>query len=66
MSVDAVSRGMVTFKLVKNFVKTRAAESEAYPFSNILAIDITVKKPFYSGADGDKRRSCEIHGGFYR
>ena len=46
LSVDAVSRGMVTFKLVKNFVKTRAAESEAYPFSNILAIDITVKNLF--------------------
>ena len=46
LSVDAVSRGMVTFKLVKNFVKTREAESEAYPFSNILAIDITVKNLF--------------------
>ena len=46
MSVDAVSRGMVTFKLVKDFVKTRAAEDEAYPLSNILSIDITVKNLF--------------------
>ena len=46
LSVDAVSRGMVTFKLVKDFVKTRAAEDEAYPLSNILSIDITVKNLF--------------------
>ena len=37
---------MVTFKLVKDFVKTRAAEDEAYPLSNILSIDITVKNLF--------------------
>lgn len=46
LSVDAVSRGMVTFKLVKDFVKTRATTDEAYPFSNILTIDITVKNLF--------------------
>lgn len=44
--VDAVARGMVTFKLVKDFVKTRATGEEAYPLSNILAIDITVKNLF--------------------
>ena len=38
LSVDAVSRGMVTFKLVKDFVKTRAAEDEAYPLSNIYQL----------------------------
>ena len=46
LSVDAVARGMVTFKLVKDFVKTRATGEEAYPLSNILAIDITVKNLF--------------------
>lgn len=47
LAVDAVERGIVTFKLVKDIVKTRAGEETAsYPFGNIKVIDITVKNTF--------------------
>lgn len=46
LSVDAVSRGMVTFKLMKAFVNTRAGEGGAYPFSNIKGVSFTVKNLF--------------------
>ena len=46
LKIDAVARGMVTFKLVKEFVKTRAAEDKDYPFDNIVTIDIVVKNMF--------------------
>lgn len=45
LEIDAVSRGMATFKLVKEFVQTRA-DSEAYPFGNIAVVDIVVKNLF--------------------
>lgn len=47
--VAAVKRGMVSFKLVKEFIKevaTRATADDAYPFSNIKLVDITVKNTF--------------------
>lgn len=47
--VDAAPRGMVSFKLVKKFVKdttTRAEAEDSYPFSNIRVVDITVKNTF--------------------
>ena len=42
--VDAVERGMVTFKLTKNGLQTRAAGE--YLFSDIRIIDVTVKNLF--------------------
>lgn len=46
LTVDAVARGLVSFKLIKELVDTRSAEGAAYPFSNIASIDITVKNLF--------------------
>ena len=44
LTVDAVSRGTVTFKLTKEGLSTRAAG--AYLFSNIRFIDVTVMNTF--------------------
>lgn len=44
--VDATERGMVSFRLVKEFTETRAEHGEAYPFANIKLIDITVRNTF--------------------
>ncbi|MBR2318819.1 MAG: DUF4458 domain-containing protein [Bacteroidaceae bacterium] len=51
--VDAVERGLVSFKLVKEWNKsavTRAAvveeDEEAYPFNKIKVVDITVQNTF--------------------
>lgn len=41
--VDVVPRGSVKFRLVKNIVKKTAQDSEAYPFSTINKVDITVR-----------------------
>lgn len=47
LAIDAVERGMLSFKLVKDMVTTRAAEeTETYLFSTILRADITVKNLF--------------------
>lgn len=47
LGVDAVERGLVSFKLVKEWGNaTRAAEGEEYPFSNIKVVDITVQDVF--------------------
>lgn len=46
LSVDGVSRGMASFKLVKEFVKTRATAENAYPFTNIKSVDLTVRNMF--------------------
>ena len=46
LTIDAVERGMVSFKLVKEFVNTRSSEAAAYPFGNIKVVDITVKNLF--------------------
>lgn len=44
--VDATPRGMVSFKLIKQFLKTRSSEEEAYPFSSIKMVSFTVKNLF--------------------
>lgn len=46
LTVDAVARGLVSFRLVKEWARTRSGEGAAYPFSNIAGIDITVKNLF--------------------
>ena len=45
LAVDGVARGMASFKLVKEIVKTRADEEEGqngYPFSSIKVIDLAL------------------------
>lgn len=44
--VDATARGMVSFRLVKDFAATRAAAEDAYPFGNIQMVDVSVKNTF--------------------
>lgn len=47
LAVDAVERGLVTFKLVKDIVKTRAGDDvPSYPFESIMVADVTVKNQF--------------------
>lgn len=48
LTVDAIERGMVTFKLTKEGLPTRASgsESKGYLFSNIKLIDVTVTNLF--------------------
>lgn len=46
LPVDATPRGMATFRLVKEFVETRAGEYADYPFENIKMVDVTVKNTF--------------------
>lgn len=45
LNVDAVPQGMVTFKLIKDGLKTRASGDE-YLFSDIKVIDVTVTNTF--------------------
>lgn len=44
--VDVTPRGTASFRLVKDIVKTRAAEYDAYPFSNIKLVDISLTNTF--------------------
>lgn len=44
--VNVQPRGMLSFRLVKNIIPTRADEYEAYPFKQIKAVDITLKNIF--------------------
>lgn len=44
LTVDAVSRGMLTFKLTKQWAKTRATDE--YLFSSIRFIDVTLMNTF--------------------
>lgn len=44
--VDAVPRGMASFRLVKEFLTTRAGDYADYPFGNIKMVDISVKNTF--------------------
>ncbi len=45
--VDVTPKGLVSFRLVKDFVKTRAVDDEdAYTFDNIKVVDISVKNLF--------------------
>ncbi len=50
LSVDATARGMVSFKLVKEFVKdmtkSRAIQANSYPFGSIRVVDLKVKNLF--------------------
>ena len=43
---DVVERGRVSFRLVKEWAKTRAAGEGGYPFGNIRVVDITVQNLF--------------------
>ena len=52
--VDVVPRGSVKFRLVKNIVKKTAQDSEAYPFSTINKVDITVRNK-----DNKKQQTCQ-------
>lgn len=45
IGVNAQSRGMATFRLVKNIVTTRST-NEGYPFHRIKAVDIRVQHTF--------------------
>lgn len=46
LMIDANARGMASFKLVKEFVKTRAEEDNSYPFDKIRLVDVIVKNLF--------------------
>lgn len=48
IAVDAVERGRVSFKLVKEWAATTRSDNGegSYPFSNIKAVDITVQNTF--------------------
>ena len=52
--VDATPRGTVNFRLVKNIIKRAAGDSDAYPFSSINKVDITVLN-----TDTKKRQTIE-------
>lgn len=45
LSINVTPRGMASFKLIKKIVNTRATD-DAYPFSRIKLIDISVKNMF--------------------
>lgn len=65
LEADAVERGLVSFKLVKNLVKTRTGETEEfYPFSNIKLINITVKNLFTQELTEFKNVPVSIEDGF--
>ena len=44
--VDVEPRGLLSFRLVKEFAKSRAEEYDAYTFSQIKCVDISVKNTF--------------------
>lgn len=46
LPVNGLERGMVSFKLVKEFVKARAEIENAYPFNSIKMVDISVRNTF--------------------
>lgn len=46
LGVDATARGMASFRLVKDIVKTRSEDDKSYPFNSIRVVDITVKNLF--------------------
>lgn len=46
LTVEAKSRGMLSFKLIKDFVKTRSDDNTSYPFDKIQMVDISVKNLF--------------------
>ena len=65
LTVDAVERGMVSFKLVKEFVKTRALAKDPYPLANIRFIDITVKNLFTQELTQIKKIRVKYKEGFH-
>lgn len=46
LPVEVTERGMASFKLVKEFVKARATAEDAYPFSSIQLVDLSVRNTF--------------------
>lgn len=46
LPIESVGRGMVSFKLIKEFVESRASEDDSYPFSKIKLVDVEVKNNF--------------------
>lgn len=46
LTADAIAKGMVKFRLVKDWVQTRASEQPTYIFSKISLVDVTVKNTF--------------------
>ena len=46
LEVDAIVRGMASFRLTKRFVETRAGDAPEYPFSSINGVSFTVENIF--------------------
>ena len=62
---DAVERGRVSFKLVKEWAQTRGVGSDGYyPFSDIRTVDITVQNTFTKEFTTFKKISVEHVGDF--
>ena len=53
--VDAIARGTVKFRLVKNIIKKSVEDGEAYPFSSIDEINLVVRNK-------DTRKQLSING----
>lgn len=59
LPVEVTEQGMASFRLVKEFVKSRATHDEAYPFSNIKVVDISIKNTFTKEVTNVKKVSVE-------
>lgn len=46
LPIASIGRGMVSFKLVKEFVESRAEDDESYLFNRIKLVDVEVKNNF--------------------
>lgn len=64
LGVLAVSYGKVTFRLIKDFVTSRAEEGAEYPFSKIRSADITVMNTFSREKTEFRRVPVSIKVGF--
>lgn len=64
LPIDGIERGMVSFKLVKDFISARATDKEAYPFSNIKVVDISVRNTFTREVTTIKKIATEYEEGF--
>ena len=53
--VDAIARGTVKFRLIKNIIKKSVEDGEAYPFSSIDEINLVVRNK-------DTRKQLSING----
>ena len=63
LTVDFSARGKATFRLVKNFVDSRATDN-AYPLSSIKTVDIVVKNVFTSEETTIKKVKVEYEEDF--